>query len=246
MLERKALTQDLFELFCRIYELKDKAMEALIFFLLGMNLPQRAMSIIEPAVNENPNDAKLRGWLGWALRRAHRCDDSIWHLKRGLMLSPDSAWLLALLGVTYRRIDDLEQAETYLRKAIELDEKDNLKWVYFELGHVLQKKQKLSEAITYFEKAIELGWKSDLPHFQIAEINRRNLNNPEKAIIEYEICLQLEQRPHGLPPIVIGLALALEAAGRTAEARQRYQEYLDRFPWGEHAQEALTALERLT
>jgi hypothetical protein len=32
---------------------------------------------------------------------------------------------------------------------------------------------------------------------------------------------------------------------RTAEARQRYQEYLDRFPWGEHAPEALAALERL-
>jgi hypothetical protein len=32
---------------------------------------------------------------------------------------------------------------------------------------------------------------------------------------------------------------------RAAEARQRYQEYLDRFPWGEHAQEALAALERL-
>ncbi len=32
---------------------------------------------------------------------------------------------------------------------------------------------------------------------------------------------------------------------RTAEARQRYQEYLDRFPWGEHAQEAQAALERL-
>jgi len=30
-----------------------------------------------------------------------------------------------------------------------------------------------------------------------------------------------------------------------AEARQRYQEYLDRFPWGEHAQEAQAALERL-
>lgn len=242
MLERKAFTQSLFILFYRVYELEAQAMEALTFFLLGMSLPHRAISIIEPAINENSTDAKLRGWLGWALRRAHRCDDAISHLKRGLELS---AWLLGLLGVTYRRIDDLDKAEIYLRKAIELDEKDNLKWVYFELGHVLQKRLKLSEAITYFEKAIELGWKSDLPHFQIAEINRRNLNNPEKAINEYEVCLQLEHRPHGLPPIVIGLARALEAAGRTAEAQQRYQEYLDRFPWGEHAQEALAALERL-
>ena len=31
-------------------------------------------------------------------------------------------------------------------------------------------------------------------------------------------------------------------ANRTAEARQRYQEYLDRFPWGEHAPAALERL----
>lgn len=37
------------------------------------------------------------------------------------------------------------------------------------------------------------------------------------------------------------------AGGRRlhSEARQRYQEYLDRDPWGEHASEALAALERL-
>ena len=38
---------------------------------------------------------------------------------------------------------------------------------------------------------------------------------------------------------------AVKRGGRTAEARQRYQEYLDRFPWGERAQEAQAALERL-
>jgi len=41
------------------------------------------------------------------------------------------------------------------------------------------------------------------------------------------------------------LFVLLLQLGRTAEARQRYQEYLDRFPWGEHAPEALAALERL-
>jgi len=36
-----------------------------------------------------------------------------------------------------------------------------------------------------------------------------------------------------------------DSINRTAEARQRHQEYLDRDPWGEHAPEALAALERL-
>jgi hypothetical protein len=34
-------------------------------------------------------------------------------------------------------------------------------------------------------------------------------------------------------------------AGRMDHARQRYEEYLDRDPWGEHAQEAMAAVERL-
>jgi hypothetical protein len=41
------------------------------------------------------------------------------------------------------------------------------------------------------------------------------------------------------------LFAALALIGRPAEARQRYQEYLGRFPWGEHAPEVLAALERL-
>jgi len=42
-----------------------------------------------------------------------------------------------------------------------------------------------------------------------------------------------------------GLFVLLLQLGRIAEARQRYEEYLDRFPWGEHTPEALAALERL-
>jgi len=44
---------------------------------------------------------------------------------------------------------------------------------------------------------------------------------------------------------IFGSYAASASISRTAEARQRYQEYLDRFPWGEHAPEALAALERL-
>jgi tetratricopeptide (TPR) repeat protein len=232
-------------LFCRVYDLKSQAINALVFFLLGMGLPERVVAIIEPAVKDNPRDAKLRGWLGWALRRAQKNNDAISHLKEGLELSPENGWLWGLLGVAYRHVDDFDNAEACLRKAIELDKETHLKWAHYDLGYVYQQKHKYSEAIACFKKAIELGWKSDLPHFQMAEINRENFNNPENAIIEYEIGIQLEQRPFGLPRPIFGLARALEAAGHTAEARQRYQEYLDRFPWGKHAQEALTALERL-
>ncbi len=138
---------------------------------------------------------------------------------------------------------NFEDAEFCLCKAIELDQQ--LYWAYCHLGLTLLEKKNYESALEQFQRAISLRWEYGWPHTGLADAFREYFNQPEKAISEYEIALQLEQRPHRLGRPIIGLARALEAADRIAEARQRYQEYLDRFPWGEHAPEALAALERL-
>jgi len=242
-IQSKALTKELLELFCRVYDQKSQAVEDLAFLLLGMRLPEKAISFLEPLVNENPSDVTLGGWLGWALRRAGNSKDSIAHLKKCLELAPENGWIWGNLGVAYRKVENIEEAEFCLYRAVELDKK--LHWAHYELGRILQKKRNYEGALEYFHEAIRLGWESGLPHFWLAEIHREYFNQPENAISEYEVAIQLEQRPFLLPKPIFGLARALEAAGHIAEARQRYQEYLDRDPWGEHAPEALAALERL-
>lgn len=96
-----------------------------------------------------------------------------------------------------------------------------------------------------FQIATNFDFEYAAPHLGLGELDFEHFNLIEKAIDEYQLAIQFEQRPSRLSHFLPKLARALEAAGRTAEARQRYQEYLDRFPWGEHAQEALAALERL-
>lgn len=77
------------------------------------------------------------------------------------------------------------------------------------------------------------------PHTGLAEIYLYQLNKLQRAIRALQTALQFEIRPYGLDRLRVGLARALEAVGHTAEARQRYQAYLDRFPWGEQAQKGL-------
>ncbi len=165
------------------------------------------------------------------------------HYKQCLEFAPDDAWSWANLGITYKNVNNLEMAEFCLRQAVELDNK--MFWAHYKLGRILQEKKDYESALEQFQKAISPDWEYGGPHWGLGEIYRECLDQPEKAISEYEITLQLEQRPYQLSRIIFGLARALEAAGRTSEARQRYQEYLDRFPWGRRAPEALAALKRL-
>jgi tetratricopeptide (TPR) repeat protein len=208
-----------------------------------MGILEKAISFLEPLLNEQPNDFRLRGLLAWALRLIENFKDSIKHYEKCLDLAPGVGGFWVTLGITYEEMENFEEAENCFRHAIELG-KESL-WAHYHLGRIFQKKKKYEGALQQFRYVINAAWEFAGPHFDLADIYREHLNQPEEAIKEYEIGLQLEQRPYRLAKPILSLARALEAAGRTAETRQRYQEYLDRFPWGEHAPEALAALERL-
>jgi len=242
-IESKTHTQKLSELFYRAYDQKSEALHDFALLLIGMRFPERVISFIDPLVQEGLQDVRLRGELGVAYRLAKKFEESIAHFKKCLELTPEDAWIWGNLGRAYKDMKNFEEAERCLRKAIELDKQ--LIWAYNHLGLTFLEKKNYESAMEEFLKAINLAWDYAWPHTGLADVYYEYLKQPEKAIAEYEIALQFEQRPYRLTRPTIGLARALEAAGRTAEARQRYQEYLDRFPWGEHAPEALAALERL-
>jgi len=241
--EQKIQGRSLIDLFYLAHEDEQSALNDFIYLLFGMRVTKRAIALLEPLVSHRPNDLQLRGWLAWALRLAGDYELSISHYKRCLEISPSYMWALGGLGVVYEEMQNFDEAESYLRKAVELDKESS--WAYSHLSLSLMGKECYEAALEKVQFAIRIrpdyGW----PHTVLAGLYLEHLNEPEKAIEEYEVSMSLEQRPFLLPNIVCGLARALEAAGRTTEARQRYQEYLDRFPWGEHAQEAQEALERL-
>jgi tetratricopeptide (TPR) repeat protein len=242
-IEPKLCKKTLSDLFLNAYDHNTQALHDFVSLLLVMELPEKVIIFLQPLINEYNNDVSLRRMLAAAYRNVGNFKDSIAHFEKCSELKPDDGGSLVAWGITYEMMKEFDEAEVRFRQAIELDKKHN--WAYYHLGLTLLAVRKYDEALKQFQKAIELDWKYSGPHIGLADVYLNYLNQPEKAVSEYDIVLQLEERPFRLHKAILGLARALEAAGRTAEARQRYQEYLDRFPWGEHAPEALAALERL-
>jgi len=242
-IESRTTSKSLSNLFEIVYAQQSQALQSFAYILVLMDDPEKAIELLEPLVNEQSPDAQLRGMLALALRCNRNFDDSLKHLKKCLELTPRDGWIWSNTGRTYKDMGNLEEAEFCLRRAVELDAE--MQNAHNYLGLIFQENKSYERALRYFQLALIPDSEYDQPHIGSANLYLDNLNQPEAAIKEYEIALRLEERPFRQDQTIFGLARALEAAGRTAEARQRYQEYLDRFPWGEHAPEALAALERL-
>ncbi len=239
----KSKTKNLKTLFEMTYVSHLKAYTDLSRLLIGVRALQEAISFLAPVTDCYPKETRLGSRLAIAYRLTGRFEESIQCLKKALETESTNPWLWGNLGRTYKEMKHYELATVYLRKAIELDPDHS--WAHNHLGLTLLEMGKVEEAVEQFEFAIAKDAAYGWPHIGLAETYLHHLNKPEEAVKEFESALQFEIRPYRLDRPLAGLARALEAAGRTAEARQRYQEYLDRFPWGEHAPEALAALERL-
>ncbi|MGC9063560.1 MAG: tetratricopeptide repeat protein, partial [bacterium] len=83
-------------------------------------------------------------------------------LEVALEENPEDHSILVYLGKTYIGENDLDKAEEYYRKAIEIVESSNKKYTslfflqtaYIDMGNLLVQKEKFEEAIEYFNKAI--------------------------------------------------------------------------------------------
>jgi tetratricopeptide (TPR) repeat protein len=248
-IEYKTQTQKLSDLFLIAYGGDFRALQDFALLLVGMDIAEKSISFLEPLIDDDAStDYRLRAWFAIALRLVGKVRDSLMHFKKCLALAPTDPWIWLNLGLAYKDLRDDNQFDSCLERAIELSQQKSSRWthwIYYWSGVALREKKCYEDALNQFQLAISLNWPYARSHIGLAEIYHDHLNQPDKAILEYETVLQLERRPFRLDQPIWGLARAIETGGRTAEARQRYQEYLDRFPWGEHAQEALAALERL-
>ncbi|MGH7599179.1 MAG: tetratricopeptide repeat protein, partial [bacterium] len=221
-IEPKTQTKNLSDLFSSAYGNNSQTWNDFARLLVGMYLSERVINFLQPLVHDQPNDVWLRRVLAWAFEIADRFDESIAQYKTCIELAPENGWFWGGIGATYYRMKNFDDAEACLRRAVKLE--PQMAWAQYRLGLILREKQKYEEAAERLNYAITIDWNDARPHIGLANLYREILNEPEKAIIEYDIAIRLEQRPFILPKIILGFARALEAAGRTAEARQRYQE----------------------
>ena len=85
---------------------------------------QRALKMIERAVDLRPNDGYIIDSLGWALYRLGNYDDSVTQLERAVELRPDDPTINDHLGDAYWRVGRVSEARFQWRRALVLEPED--------------------------------------------------------------------------------------------------------------------------
>lgn len=95
--------------------------------------------------------------LGWLMFfRMKRYSDALENFQRALELDPDNPEYTNLVGDAYDEMGQMDEAEKYYRRAIEID-KNNAN-NHYDLGVFLSRRRGLKEdALASFERALEIG-----------------------------------------------------------------------------------------
>jgi len=119
------------------------------------NQLDKAMALLSKGLADAPENTALLFRLGAVQDKAGRKDDSIATMKEVIRLDPEDASALNYLGYTYADLGiHLDEAETFIRKALEIKPDDgyiidSMGWVYFQQGDY-------DKAVDYLERAAQL------------------------------------------------------------------------------------------
>jgi tetratricopeptide (TPR) repeat protein len=145
--------------------------------------PEKAIKILEAAINNFPSDEKMHYYLGSLYDRQGLVDKGLEHMEAILKLNPDNVDAMNYIGYTWtQRGVRLNDAESLLRRALVLRPQngfiqDSWGWYLFIRGRV-------REAVVELEKAVKMkpNESTILEHLGDAYL-RSNLR--EKAVDQY-------------------------------------------------------------
>ena len=147
-----------------------------------------ALHHLERAISLYPEFFEAQFLLATAHMDALQLEDAKTALRRASEIKPESAAVLILLGEVHRRQKQYAEAEKVLLEAIRLDDKS---WQgHFTLGHLYWDMGDVAKAGSQLGRTLQL--KSDFAeaHLLAGNILLR-VNQPERALIEYEEYLRL-------------------------------------------------------
>jgi Flp pilus assembly protein TadD len=164
------------------------------------------------------------------------CHRAVTLLQLFLSDRPNDVSLLYNLGVALSDMGRLEEAERYLRRAVELA--PAMTGASVALGSALQRSGKMSEAIQVFREAIQRD-----PANPWAQRSLGACLKASGRIEEAQACLQRATELNPRDQLAwFGLAQLLEEQGRTAESYRAYRKVVDLDERGEFAVMARRAL----
>ena len=124
-------------------------------------------------------------------------------------------------GVATLGLEQFEQAESYLRKAIEIDA--TFTKAYNNLGYVLRRQKKFEEAEQVLRKLIELNPLDEDAYFNLAMV-LSDMGRVDEAIGQLRLAAALAPDDQGF---AVHLARRLESTGQITQAINEYQRAID-------------------
>ena len=153
-----------------------------------------AIQKLERVITIDPHYMKAYDNLGLCYEAAGRLDDAVATYQRAVDLNrqgkPVSPWPPLNLGTLLVKLEQLDDAEKYLRDSLLADPK--FAQAHYVFGMLLEKRGRDEEAIRELELAAALDTTYAQPHYALGRIYRR-AGNPAKAGAELDQFEKLKQ-----------------------------------------------------
>jgi tetratricopeptide (TPR) repeat protein len=116
----------------------------------------KAEKTFKKVIELNPKHAAALNYLGYMLAdRGIRLDESLELIKQAVDLDPNNGAYLDSLGWAYFKLNRMDEAETYLKKALERVRKDPT--IHEHLGDVYYQKGQYADARSAWEQSVANG-----------------------------------------------------------------------------------------
>ncbi len=179
---------------------------------------QEAEPLLKFVVEQHPEQVEARFLLGNALLSQGHPEEAISHFHFLLRLDPKRVDVLNNLGVALQRVQNFEEAEAVLRRALSHRE-DATGW--FNLGNLLREMHK-EEAVTAFRRALQLN-----PDHVFALNNLGSLLHAKGLLEEAaNVFAQVTLRKPDFLDAHLNLAHCLRESGKSREAVGVYRRVL--------------------
>ncbi|HMH15157.1 MAG TPA: tetratricopeptide repeat protein [Edaphobacter sp.] len=181
----------------------------------------KAEILLRSYLKTEERSGSARFLLAYVLLRLNKPKESLAEYTHAAQLQKPSAEDLKNVALDYVLLEDYEDAEKWMRRSVQMNEKDPDAW--YGLGRIFYTKQRFQDAVDCFKRTLALD-----PTSVKAEDNLglayEGLNRTEDAIQSYRAALALEQnskesnqKPPSEQPM-LNLAIILIHHGHTEEA----------------------------
>jgi tetratricopeptide (TPR) repeat protein len=159
-------------------------------FKIGKPSASEIITEIKEQLKQNPDDLKMIGHWAFVAGYYGLWEESIEANTRLIELGDKDPTTYNNLGRAYMNLDNLTEAEKYLKKSLEL-QPDNF-FAFHNLGLLFQFKKEFNTSIQYLKKALEISSNWPQTHYDLGN-TYLGIKDYERAIQCYKKSIELGQ-----------------------------------------------------